>query len=110
MGPGGGVLPETAGTVNCLFTPSTSFCTATVTVWQAGPAVQFCPGQNALQSVNDIFLRFCPKKKYKEGKINSASHSEFPTAVATELTCGRSLWEVPWQPQDSVTAVSPSHP
>lgn len=33
-----------------------------VTVQQVGPDIQFRPGQNTLQSVNDIFLGFCPKK------------------------------------------------
>lgn len=39
-----------------------------VTVQQVGPGIQFCPGQkNTVQSVNDIFLWFCPKNK-KESK------------------------------------------
>lgn len=68
---------KTVGTVNCLFTPSTHFIQQPVTVQQFGPDIQFCPGQNTLQSINDIFFQFCPKKKKnakkgKEKKTNSA--------------------------------------
>lgn len=62
------VFYETVGTVNCLFTPSPSFHTATchcTAGWAWHPILPWA--KNTVQSVNDIFLWFCPKNK-KEGK------------------------------------------
>lgn len=63
------VFYETVGTVNCLFTPSTSFHTATchcTAGWAWYPILPWA--KNTVQSVNDIFLNFVQKIKRKAKK------------------------------------------